>query len=148
MSKTKQSIKKQRGFTLIEIMVVVIIIGLLATMVLPKVIGRQEQALQVRAKTDVRTISQALELYKLDNFNYPATQEGLSALVSKPGSAKNWQKGGYLNSKTVPQDPWGNDYQYRRPGKNGEFDLWSNGADGKDGGSDENKDIGNWNLDE
>ncbi len=147
MSKSKQQ-HKQRGFTLIEIMVVVIIIGLLATMVLPTVIGRQEQALQVRAKTDIRTISQALDMYKLDNFSYPATQEGLNALVSKPASAKNWSKGGYLSTKSIPKDPWGNDYQYRRPGKNGEFDLWSQGADGKEGGSEDNKDIGNWNLDE
>ena len=140
--------RKQQGFTLIEIMVVVIIIGLLATMVLPKVIGRQEQALQVRAKTDIRTIGQSLELYKLDNFSYPSSQEGLTALISQPSNAKNWQPGGYLNSKSLPTDPWGNDYQYRRPGKNGVYDLWSNGADAKEGGADESKDIGNWNLDE
>ena len=140
--------RKQRGFTLIEIMVVVIIIGLLATMILPRVIGRQEQALQVRTKTDIRTISQSLELYKLDNFSYPSSQEGLAALVSKPANAKNWQKGGYLNSKSVPKDPWGNNYQYRRPGKQGDFDLWSFGSDGKDGGEEEDQERGNGNREE
>ena len=100
------------------------------------------------AKKDIRTISQALELYKLDNKSYPDMDLALTALITKPTNAENWQEGGYINSNSLPLDPWGNSYNYSKPGKAGEFDLWSFGADGKKGGTGENKDIGNWNLDE
>ncbi|NOZ10622.1 MAG: type II secretion system major pseudopilin GspG [Gammaproteobacteria bacterium] len=139
---------KQRGFTLIEIMVVVVILGMLATLVLPRVIGRQEEAMVTKAKTDISSLSGALKLYKLDNFNYPSTDQGLESLVKKPEGdpeARNWKKGGYI--ERLPKDPWGNDYQYLSPGEKMEFDLWSNGSDGQIGGVDSAKDVGNWNLD-
>ena len=130
------------GFTLIEIMVVVVIIGLLTTLILPNIIGRQEQAFQVKAKADIRAISSQLSLYKLDNFSYPNSSEGLQALVSNPGGKKNWR--GYLDK--LPLDPWENPYQYVRPGQKNpsSYDLWSFGADGVAGGEGTDKDIGNW----
>ena len=140
---------KQRGFTLIEIMVVVVIIGLLATLVLPRVLGRQDQAMIAKAKVDIQAISSALKLYKLDNFNYPSTSQGLEALVKQPGGdppAKNWKKGGYV--ERLPADPWGNPYQYLSPGEKMEIDLWSFGSDGRTGGEGTGAEIGNWNLDE
>ncbi|MFC1681505.1 type II secretion system major pseudopilin GspG [Pseudomonadota bacterium] len=140
---------RQRGFTLIEIMVVVVIIGLLATLVLPRVLGRQDQAMVAKAKVDIQAISSALKLYKLDNFNYPSTSQGLEALIKEPGGdppAKNWKRGGYV--ERLPTDPWGNPYQYLSPGEKMEFDVWSYGADGRSGGDETNAEIGNWNLDE
>ena len=136
-----------RGFTLIEIMVVVVIIGLLAAIVAPNVIGNIDQAAVTRARQDVRSIETALNLYRLDNFRYPSTDQGLQALVSNPGqnAAPNWKSDGYL--ARVPSDPWNNPYQYRSPGQQGEFDVWSYGADGQPGGDDVDADIGNWNLD-
>lgn len=138
---------RQRGFTLIEMMVVVIIIGLLATLVLPRVIGRQEEAFQAKAKSDISALSAALKLYKLDNFTYPTTEQGLEALVKKPDTApipKHWKTGGYI--ERLPKDPWGNPYQYLYPGEKMEFDLWSMGSDGQPGGEGTAADIGNWNL--
>ena len=137
-----KTIHKQSGFTLIEIMVVVVIIGLLATMILPNILGRQDQALQVKAGADVRAIGGQLALYKLDNFAYPSTAEGINALVSNPGGKSNWR--GYLSKK--PKDPWDNDYQYLSPGQRNpkSFDVWSFGADGAPGGEGTAKDIGNW----
>ncbi|MEE9447082.1 MAG: type II secretion system major pseudopilin GspG [Arenicellales bacterium] len=123
--------KKQSGFTLIEIMVVVVIIGMLATMILPKVLGRQDEAFIAKAKSDIRAISSSVKLYKLDNFKYPSA---LSELVS--GGAKGR---GYLDK--VPKDPWGKEYQYTSSGSHLDFDVWSMGADGT-------KQIGNWNMDE
>lgn len=137
--------KKQRGFTLIEIMVVVVILGILAALVVPQVMNRPDQAKVTVAKGDIKAIAAALDMYKLDNFNYPSTQQGLNALVEKPSGSpqpRNWNRDGYL--KRVPKDPWGNDYQYLSPGTQGQFDLYSLGADGKQGGSDLNADIGNW----
>lgn len=136
-----------RGFTLIEIMVVVVIIGLLAAIVAPNVIGNIDQAAVTRARQDVRSIETALNLYRLDNFRYPTTDQGLQALVSNPGqnAAPNWKSGGYLDR--VPRDPWNNLYQYSNPGQRGEFDVWSFGADRQPGGEDVDADIGNWNLD-
>ncbi len=130
--------KIQQGFTLIEIMVVVVIIGMLATLILPKVLGRQDEAFIAKAKSDIRAISSSAKLYKLDNFKYPAA---LNDLVS--GGSKGR---GYLDK--VPKDPWGNEYQYANPGSHLEFDVWSFGADGAGGGADVGQDIGNWNLDE
>ncbi len=132
-----------RGFTLIEIIVVVVIIGLLAAMVAPRVMKRTDDAKLVRVANDIRAIEASLNLYKLDNFNYPSTDQGLQALVTKPNGnpeAKNWKQGGYLRS--LPRDPWGNEYQYINPGSSGaSFDLYSFGADGKTGGEDMNKDL-------
>jgi general secretion pathway protein G len=138
-----------RGFTLIEIMVVVVIIGLLAALVVPNLMGRVGQASVTKAKADVQAIETALTMYKLDNFNYPSSGAGLLALVQKPSddTAPNWRSGGYL--KRIPRDPWGNEYQYAEPGTHGgEFDLYSFGADKQQGGEGENADIGNWNLDQ
>lgn len=139
----KTNLKKVQGFTLIEIVVVVVIIGLLAAMVAPKVMQRTDDAKLVRVANDVRAIEASLNLYKLDNFNFPTTDQGLQALVTKPSGSpepKNWKTGGYLRS--VPKDPWGNEYQYANPGTSGEqFDLFSFGADGKTGGEGNDKDL-------
>ena len=140
--------KRQKGFTLIEIMVVVVIIGLLATLVLPRVLGRQDEAFVAKAKADIRALSSALKLYKLDNFNFPSTDQGLEALISKPSgvpASKHWKKGGYIDR--LPADPWGGSYQYLSPGEKMEFDLWSHGSDGQLGGEEVSADVGNWNLD-
>ena len=138
--------RSQSGFTLIEIMVVVVILGILAALVVPQVMNRPDQAKVTVAKGDIKAIGAALDMYKLDNFAYPSTQQGLDALVSRPSGnppAKNWNKDGYL--KKLPIDPWGNPYQYLSPGsKGGAYDLYSLGADGKDGGSDNDADITNW----
>ena len=139
--------RKQGGFTLIEIMVVVVILGILAALVVPQVMNRPDQAKVTVAKGDIKAIGAALDMYKLDNYSYPSTQQGLDALVEKPGGnpqPKNWNRDGYL--KRVPKDPWGNEYQYLSPGTQGQYDLYSYGADGKQGGSDLNADIGNWDL--
>ena len=139
---------RQRGFTLIEIMVVVVIIGMLAALVLPRVLGRLDDAGIAKSKSDIRALSSALKLYKLDNFNYPSTQQGLEALIKPPAGepvAKNWKSGGYV--ERLPTDPWGNEYQYLSPGDKMEFDLWSFGSDARLGGEDVAADIGNWNID-
>lgn len=137
----------QSGFTLIEIMVVVVIIGLLAAIVAPNLIGNIDTAAVARSRQDVRGIETALNLYRLDNFRYPSTNQGLGALVNNPGiaTAPNWKSGGYL--RTVPLDPWNNAYQYLNPGQRSEFDVFSYGADGQEGGEGINADIGNWDLD-
>jgi general secretion pathway protein G len=132
-----------RGFTLIEILVVVVILGILAAIVVPKVMERPGEARVVRAQQDIRGIASALGLYKLDNFVYPTTAQGLDALVNKPSGqpdAPNWK--GYLDN--LPKDPWGRPYQYQSPGQHGAFDVFSWGADGKPGGEGENADVGNW----
>ncbi|HEX7080310.1 MAG TPA: type II secretion system major pseudopilin GspG [Gammaproteobacteria bacterium] len=141
------AIRTQRGFTLIEIMVVVVIIGLLAAMVAPRLLGRIDTAAVNRAKQDIRAIETALNLYRLDNFRYPSTEDGLEALVTNPGEAvaPNWNPGGYL--PRLPIDPWNNEYQYLNPGQRGEFDVFSYGADGEQGGEGVDADIGNWDLD-
>jgi general secretion pathway protein G len=142
-----RKVHRQLGFTLIEIMVVVVILGILAALVVPQVMSRPDQAKVTVAQGDIKGIASALDMYKLDNHAYPSTQQGLEALVKKPSgnpTAKNWNRDGYL--KRVPVDPWGNPYQYLAPGTKGAFDLYSLGADGKDGGSGLNADIGNWEL--
>ena len=135
----------QRGFTLIEIMVVVVIIGLLAAIVAPNLIGNIDRAAVNRARADIRSIETALNLYRLDNFRYPTTDQGLQALVGNPGeaAAPNWKA--YL--RNLPSDPWNQPYRYAYPGQQGEFDLVSYGADGTAGGEDINAGIGNWGLD-
>ena len=136
-----------RGFTLIEIMVVVVIIGLLAAIVAPNVIGNIDQAAINRARQDIRSIETALNLYRLDNFRYPSSELGLQALVSNPGEANapNWKPGGYL--RQIPTDPWNNPYLYLNPGQRGEFDVFTLGADAQEGGDGIDADIGNWALD-
>jgi len=134
-----------RGFTLIEILVVVVILGILAAIVVPKVMEHPGEARQVRARQDIQAITTALNMYKLDNSNYPSTEQGLDALVSKPGGApeaRNWHKGGYLDK--APKDPWGRPYLYLHPGSHGDIDVFSYGADGKPGGDGEDADVGNW----
>ena len=145
--KTRTAKKPQTGFTLIEVMIVVIIIGILATLVVPKLIGRQDQALVTKARHDISTLENALKLYRLDNFQYPSSDQGLTALVEKPAGTpepKNWKKGGYI--ERMPKDPWGNDYLYLNPGNHGEIDIYSLGADGQEGGEEMNADIGNWDI--
>jgi len=136
-----------QGFTLLEIIVVVAIIAILAAYIAPKVAGRVDDARISKAKSDIRVLESSLELYKLDNFIYPSSEQGLDALVNKPSGegTKNWRDGGYI--KKLNKDPWGNEYQYTYPGSNGEFDVFSLGADAAVGGVDEAADIGNWNLD-
>ncbi len=136
--------KAQSGFTLLEIIVVVTIIAIMAAYIAPKVAGRTDDARVSKAKSDIRVLDSSLELYKLDNFKYPSTNDGLKSLISAPSSAKNWRKGGYI--KRLRKDPWGNDYQYLNPGNHGEIDIFSLGADGQEGGEEEDSDIGNWNL--
>ncbi len=139
--------KKQSGFTLIEVMIVVVILGILASIIVPKIMGRPDEARAAKAKQDIRAVTAALDLYRLDNFSYPTTEQGLEALVTKPSNlaaGANWKKGGYLDS--LPTDPWNKPYLYLQPGVHGEFDLYSFGADGVEGGSDAAADITNWNL--
>jgi general secretion pathway protein G len=137
-----------RGFTLIEIMVVVVILGILAAIVVPKVMDNPDKARIAKAKQDIRSLESALNMYKLDNFNYPSTDQGIEALVQKPAGSpepKNWKEGGYVDR--LPKDPWGNPYQYLFPGTHGSgVDIYSFGADGTNGGDGTNADIGNWNL--
>lgn len=140
---------KQKGFTLIEIMIVVVIMGVLAAMVVPKILSRPDQAKKVVARSDISTISQALELYKLDNGFYPSMDQGLEALVKKTNISPeptNWNPDGYL--KKLPMDPWGNPYMYRIPGEHGKYDLYSFGADGQESGEDTNAMITSWEKDQ
>lgn len=132
-----------RGFTLIEILVVVVIIGILAALVAPQVFGKIDEARVVKARQDIRAFESALDIYRLDNFRYPTTDQGLQALVTRPTDAKNWRAEGYV--KQLMKDPWGNEYQYVAPGtRGGAFDLYSLGRDGAPGGEDVDTDIGNW----
>lgn len=140
--------RRSTGFTLIEVMVVVAILGILAALVVPRIMDRPDEARIVKARNDIRVLSNQLDLYRLDNYVYPSTDQGLEALVNRPGGqpeAPNWKSGGYLDR--LPKDPWGRPYQYLQPGQHGEFDLYSLGADGRPGGEGSDADIGNWNLD-
>ena len=142
-------IRQNSGFTLIELMVVVVILGILATVVLPKIMGRPDEAKRVKAKVDISAIETALKLYKLDTGKYPTTEQGLKALVQPPEdekAAENWRKGGYIEKGKVPKDPWGGEYIYLSPGIEHEYDIISYGADGVPGGTDENADISNWEI--
>jgi general secretion pathway protein G len=135
------------GFTLIEIMVVVVIIGLLAAVIVPTVINKVDEARVAKAKQDIQSLETALTMFRLDNSKYPTTEQGLASLVTQPTdpSIKHWRPGGYL--QRVSKDPWGNDYQYVYPGTHGgEYDLFSFGADGQPGGEGIDADIGNWNI--
>jgi general secretion pathway protein G len=145
-------LRDARGFTLIELMVVVVILGILAGLVIPKIMGRPEQAKRLKARMQIEQIEQALKLYYLDNGDYPSSEQGLSALVEQTTIEpvpKRWREGGYLEKGKVPDDPWGNPYVYVSPGVNSrDFDLESYGADGEDGGEGKYADIENWNLEE
>lgn len=139
-----------QGFTLIELMVVIVILGILAMYIAPKIMGRPDEARQVKAKVDIASLETALKLYKLDNGMYPTTDQGLQALVSPPQTEpapRNWKKGGYLEKGKVPKDPWGNAFVYLCPGNKGEYDIISYGADGVAGGAENNRDIQSWDLD-
>ncbi|WP_060983223.1 type II secretion system major pseudopilin GspG [Vibrio splendidus] len=142
----KNRMKKQSGFTLLEVMVVVVILGVLASFVVPNLLGNKEKADQQKAITDIVALENALDMYKLDNSVYPTTDQGLDALVSKPSSPepRNYRDGGYI--KRLPNDPWGNEYQYLSPGDNGTIDIFTLGADGQEGGEGVAADIGNWNM--
>jgi general secretion pathway protein G len=134
-----------RGFTLIELMIVVVILGLLATTIMPKILDRPEQARRVKAKADIRSIQQTLALFKSDTGRFPTTSEGLQALVTNPGNVKNYASSGYL--ERVPTDPWGNPYVYISPGLHSkDYDLESFGKDGEDGGADDDADVESWNI--
>lgn len=139
--------RHQTGFTLIEVMVVVVILGILAAIVVPKVMDNPDKARVTTARAEIRNLENALKMYKLDNFHYPSTDQGLEALVQKPAGSpepRNWQSGGYLDR--LPKDPWGNDYLYLSPGVHGDIDLYSLGADVQPGGEGYDADIGNWGL--
>ena len=141
--------KDSRGFTLIEIMVVIIILGILAVYIGPKIMGRPEEARRTKAKVDIAALETALKLYKLDSGIYPSTEQGLQALVEKPESGvvpNKWRDGGYLDKNKVPKDPWGNDFVYLSPGVHGDFDIISYGSDGVPGGEGQNMDINNWEI--
>lgn len=137
------------GFTLIEIMVVMVIIGILAGLIVPRIIGRPDEARQTKAQVQIESIETALKLYKLDNGYYPTTEQGLQALVEAPSAGqlpKAWRDGGYLEKGKIPKDPWDNEYIYLSPGIHSDFDLMSYGADGEPGGEGKDQDINNWEL--
>ena len=139
--------RKHCGFTLLEVMVVVVILGILAALVVPKIISRPDEARMIAAKHDLASLLQALKLYRLDNQRYPTSEQGLQALVSQPTTTPvplNWKAGGYIDR--LPRDPWGNPFQYLNPGVHGEIDLFSFGADGTPGGEGNDADIGSWAL--
>ncbi len=138
-------LQRHAGFTLIEVMVVIIILGILAVLVVPKVISRPDDARRAAARSDINNLMTALKMYRLDNQSYPSTEQGLQALVAKPATPPvpaNWKTGGYV--ERLPKDPWGREYRYLSPGQNGEIDVYSFGADGEKGGEANDADIGNW----
>ena len=146
---SRRRIASQRGFTLIEIMVVVVIIGLLAAVIVPQVVDKVDQARVAKAKQDIAGLETALTMYRLDNSKYPTTDQGLSVLSTQPTdpSIRHWRPGGYI--KRISKDPWGFDYQYVAPGTHGsEYDLYSMGADNQPGGEGTDADVGNWNAEE
>lgn len=144
-------LRKPGGFTLIELMVVIVILGILATLIVPRIMDRPGQAKQLKAKMQIESLETALKLYKLDTGEYPSTEQGLQALVSAPASdesMKNYRKGGYLEKGVVPKDPWNNEYVYLSPGSHGNYDIISYGADGVPGGEDEDRDVTSWEVDQ
>ena len=138
------------GFTLIELMVVIVILGILAGLIVPRIMGRPEEAKQLKAKLTIESLETSLRLYKLDNGSYPTTEQGLQALIERPDTGnvpKSYRDGGYLEKGKVPKDSWENEFVYLSPGVNGEYDVISYGADGVPGGEGKNKDINSWELD-
>ena len=146
------SLRSKNGFTLLELLVVLVILGTLAGFITYRYLDAPEKAKKVRARADIEALSGALKMFKVHNGFYPSTEQGLEALVIEPDvgrAAKNWQEGGYLEKGKVPLDPWGNEYKYLSPGiNNPDFDLWSVGPDGEDGGEGDGKDITNWDEQE
>ena len=141
--------RNERGFTLIEIMVVIIILGILASYVAVRITGQTEDARRTQAKVQIETFETALKLYKLDNGSYPSTEQGLQALVEAPATGKlprNWREGGYLEKGRIPKDPWGDDYIYLSPGFHGDFDIMSYGDDNNPGGEGKDADVNNWEI--
>ena len=144
MPRTK---RKEKGFTLIELMVVIVILGILAGMIVPRIMGRPDEARRAKAVIQIESLETALKIYKLDNGRFPTTEQGLRALVEMPVTEpplKNWRQGGYLEKDKVPKDPWDNDFIYLSPGAHGDYDLSSLGADGAEGGEGKDKDINSW----
>jgi general secretion pathway protein G len=141
---SKQCKRKQQGFTLLEVMVVLVILGMLAAVVAPNVLGTQDRGMVKKVQADIALLEQAVDMYKLDNFVFPTTDDGLEALVKKPAgkTLTNYATDGYI--KRLPADPWGNPYQYISPGKHSKYDIYSLGSDGVLGGEGQAKDIGNW----
>lgn len=142
--------KDPKGFTLIELMVVIVILGILAAIIAPRIIGRTDEAKVTEAKVQIKNFETALKLYKIDNGTYPSTEQGLEALVAKPAVGLipgHWREGGYIEKRSVPKDPWGNPYVYSSPGMSGDYDIISFGADGARGGEGFDKDLESWNLD-
>ena len=140
---------RSSGFTLIELMVVIVILGILAGLIVPRIMGRPDEARQLKAKMQIESLETALKLYKLDNGAYPSTDQGLEALVTQsetPPVPRKWREGGYLEKGKVPVDPWGNTFVYLSPGVHGDYDISSYGADGVSGGDDKNSDINNWEI--
>jgi general secretion pathway protein G len=149
MENTMRKKRDERGFTLIELMVVIVILGILAGLIVPRIMGRPDEARQAKARIQIESMETALKLYKLDNGSYPTTEQGLQALVEAPEVgelARSWREGGYLEKGKIPKDPWNNEYIYLSPGTQGDFDLISYGADGELGGEGKNKDIANWDI--
>ena len=151
MEKKKRSVKEtDQGFTLLEILIVITILGILASVIAVRVMDRPGEARTVKAKLDIATLENALKLFKLDNAFYPTTDQGLGALVESPSTGRipqKWRNGGYLEKERLPKDPWGDDYLYLSPGVNNrDFDLWSYGADGEEGGEGEDGDVTNWGI--
>jgi general secretion pathway protein G len=149
MENTMRKRRNEKGFTLIELMVVIVILGILAGLIVPRIMGRPDEARQAKARIQIESIETALKLYKLDNGSYPTTEQGLQALVEAPEVgelAQSWREGGYLEKGKIPKDPWNNEYIYLSPGTQGDFDLISYGADGELGGEGKNKDIANWDI--
>ncbi len=147
--RAKRSRHRSGGFTLIELMVVIVILGILAGLIVPRIMGRPDEAKQLKAKLQIESLETALKLYKLDNGSYPSTDQGLEALVAKPDTPpvpRKWRDGGYLEKGRVPVDPWGNTFVYLSPGVHGDYDITSYGADGISGGDGKNSDINNWEI--
>ena len=150
-SKIFHKIKTTHGFTLIELMVVIVILGILVSFIAPRLMGRPDEAKQVKARIQMESIETAIKLYKLDSGMYPTTEQGLQALVEQPQTGtlpKKWRKGGYLEKGRVPKDPWGNEFIYLSPGAHGDYDIIAYGADGVPGGEEFDKDINSWEIDE
>ena len=144
-------IKINHGFTLIELMVVIVILGILVSFIAPRLMGRPDEAKQVKARVQIESLETAIKLYKLDNGIYPTTEQGLQALIEQPQTGtlpKKWRKGGYLEKGKVPKDPWGNEFIYLSPGAHGDYDIIAYGADGVPGGEEFDKDINSWEIDE
>jgi len=144
-------IKTTHGFTLIELMVVIVILGILVSFIAPRLMGRPDEAKQVKARIQMESLETAIKLYKLDSGIYPTTEQGLQALVEQPQTGtlpKKWRKGGYLEKGKVPKDPWGNEFIYLSPGAHGDYDIIAYGADGVPGGEEFDKDINSWETEE